>query len=245
MNISPDLYEYLTNFADDKTILNMLSVNKKFSDDVFFKRVLSRRYPFLLKFKKPNETYKELYLRMIYAIAKLQEKYDIPYIPSPSYDPDNFLNINVLHSEKYNQFHNIYLTVGTEAAKIGRLDLVKQLIQKGAIREDMLAPAAEAGHMNIVKYIFSLGPVDMEMIDHAMAVAGRGGHIDIVEYLVSKGANDFGALLFFATGSDQCDIIKYAIDKGVSDHDIYLAEDETDNEETIECINEAVRNKRR
>ena len=36
MSLPNDVYGYLTNFADDKDILNMLSVNKKFNDDVFF-----------------------------------------------------------------------------------------------------------------------------------------------------------------------------------------------------------------
>ena len=44
-----DVYEYLANFADDRTILNMLSVNKKFNDEKFFKRVIQRKYPLLLR----------------------------------------------------------------------------------------------------------------------------------------------------------------------------------------------------
>lgn len=32
MEIPKDLYDYLTNFADDKTILQMISVNKKYND---------------------------------------------------------------------------------------------------------------------------------------------------------------------------------------------------------------------
>ena len=77
MELTKDVYEYLTNFADDKTILNMLSVNKKFNDEEFFKRVMLRKYPFLLKFKGEG-SYKEFFIRMIYYIAKLKENYDIP-----------------------------------------------------------------------------------------------------------------------------------------------------------------------
>ena len=49
--LDKDTYEYLTNFADDRTILNMLAVNRKFNDDDFFRRVLQRKYPTLLEFK--------------------------------------------------------------------------------------------------------------------------------------------------------------------------------------------------
>ena len=55
--LDKDTYEYLTNFADDRTILNMLAVNRKYNDDNFFRRVLQRKYPTLLDFKKKNETY--------------------------------------------------------------------------------------------------------------------------------------------------------------------------------------------
>ena len=69
--LNKDVYEYLTNFADDKTILNMLSVNTKFSDDSFFKRVFERKYPLLMKFKK-DETWRQFFIKMIYYIAKLE-----------------------------------------------------------------------------------------------------------------------------------------------------------------------------
>jgi hypothetical protein len=46
------------NFADDKTILNMLSVNKKFNDSIFFEKIMKKRYPLLIKYKKKKETWK-------------------------------------------------------------------------------------------------------------------------------------------------------------------------------------------
>ena len=52
MDISDkNLYEYIVNFADDRTVLNMLSVNKQFHNQEFFKRILETRYPLLLEFK--------------------------------------------------------------------------------------------------------------------------------------------------------------------------------------------------
>ena len=39
MNLTKDTYEYLLNFAEDRDIINMLSVNKKFRDEEFFERI--------------------------------------------------------------------------------------------------------------------------------------------------------------------------------------------------------------
>jgi len=99
MILPTDIYEYLTNFVDDKTILNMLSVNKKFNSDIFFKRILLRKYPLLLKFQTEEESMKQLFVRMIYSLNKLKERFDIPYIPNINYNPDIF----------YNDFYCFYL----------------------------------------------------------------------------------------------------------------------------------------
>lgn len=72
---TPDVYEYLTNFADDKDVLQMLSVNKKFDDPVFLRRALERRYPFLLKYKTDDVSWRQFYSSMIYYIYKMKEKF--------------------------------------------------------------------------------------------------------------------------------------------------------------------------
>ena len=91
MNLTKDMYEYLTNFADDRDILNMLSVDKKFSNDEFFRKVLERKYPLLLKFKKENETHKKFYLKLIFYMSKLKTEFNIPY-GSWTVDPESFYN---------------------------------------------------------------------------------------------------------------------------------------------------------
>jgi len=58
MNIPKDVYEHMTKFADDKTIVNMLSVNKSFRNEEFFKRILERKYPLLIIFKGKNQSWK-------------------------------------------------------------------------------------------------------------------------------------------------------------------------------------------
>ena len=88
MNLTKDTYEYLTNFADDRDIVKMLSVNKQFADPIFFERIFKRKYPLLIKFKDENGTWKNFYLKMVKSIAKLQEEYHIPYIAHPDFNPE-------------------------------------------------------------------------------------------------------------------------------------------------------------
>ena len=94
MNLTKDTYEYILNFADDRDIMNMLLVNKKFAknlaDDDFFQRIMQRKYHLLIQHKKENETWKSLYLRMVKAIAQIHESLDVPYLFLPNYNPEKF-----------------------------------------------------------------------------------------------------------------------------------------------------------
>ena len=122
MNIADsNIYEYIANFADDRTILSMLSVNKKFRDENLFKRIIQRKYPLLIEFKKPIETWQHFFVKMTYYIHKLEEDYDITYIPTKGYNPMVLIN----HYNKYDEAMK-YASLG------GHKDLVNFFIQKGA-----------------------------------------------------------------------------------------------------------------
>jgi hypothetical protein len=83
MYVSKDIYEYLTNFVDENTVCNMLSVNKKFISEEYYRRVIERKYPFLLTFKDKDIDFKyeeklnyrlswrNFYIRNIYYILKI------------------------------------------------------------------------------------------------------------------------------------------------------------------------------
>jgi Ankyrin repeats (3 copies) len=172
MNIPKDVYEYLTNFADDKTILNMLSVNKTFSDEKFFQRVLQRKYPLLIEFK--NGTWKQFYLRMSYYIAKLEEEFEIPYIPTKGYNPKEFY-------EEYKNRKDIFNSAMRYAAYGGNIKIVKLMIEKGATDFDTaMKYAAQGGHMDIVKLMIEKGADDFTQ---AMKSAAKRGHVNIINYL--------------------------------------------------------------
>lgn len=101
MNLTKDAYLEIARTADDRTIVKMLSVNKKFRDEKFFKLVFHEKYPLLVKFKKENETWKDFYLRMVMYIAKLKEDFDLDYIPSPKFNPEEFYTYAKSHKRDW------------------------------------------------------------------------------------------------------------------------------------------------
>ena len=101
MELTKDAYLEIAKTADDKSVVKMLSVNKKFHDDEFFKLVFEYKYPFLIKFKKDKESWKDFYLRMVMYIAKLKEEIKLDYIPSPKFNPQKFYDfVNVVIGEE-------------------------------------------------------------------------------------------------------------------------------------------------
>tara|TARA_R110001599_G_scaffold77421_3_gene211285 strand:- start:122 stop:922 length:801 start_codon:yes stop_codon:yes gene_type:complete len=176
-----DVYEYLTNFADDKTILNMLSVNKKFNDEQFFKRVLQRKYPLLLRFKGDeisNETYKQFFIRMVYYISKLEEEFSIPYIPHKNYNPESFFWPKIPRELKITDA--LYLAI-----ELKDLNIVKHIVEGNPNKElnSALYTASSYGDLEIVKYLVSRGA---DGFAYAIEYAGQDGNTDIVEFLLEQ-----------------------------------------------------------
>lgn len=83
MYLCKDTYEYLLNFLDDTDIINMLSVNKKFRDELYFKRVFQRKYPLSMRFKDGN--WRDYFIQFTYYLRKLRER-DIPYLHTYDFD---------------------------------------------------------------------------------------------------------------------------------------------------------------
>jgi len=184
MEIDKDTYEYMLNFADDKTILNMLSVNKKFNDESFFMNIMMKKYPHLINYRKNNETWKHLFLRMVYYISKIQEEFDIPYINIDLFDPEAFY-------EKYKNLNNesALNEALNYAARKGDVDMAKFMIQKGANDFDTpMIIAALLNRINIVKLMIENGAT---VIPWALTIASKKKYSEIVEYLISKNREEY------------------------------------------------------
>ena len=237
MELDKDTYEYLTNFADDRTILSMLSVNKKFNDEQFFKRVMQRKYPLLLKFQKKDESVKSLFIRMAYALAKLQEDYDIPYMSTPKYNPYDFYRAGKDDKDIYNQAMDY-------AARVGDLDTVKSMIEKGATDYDwVMGKAVEFGHLNIVKflidkidghqnsYLYTASTeghleivkllldsfnFNVEQLDTALRLTSSKGHTEVDKLLIQKGATDLNGALIEAAEWGHLETVKFLAQQGAT-----------------------------
>lgn len=75
--IPKDVYLQMTDFADDYTVLNMLSVNPAMA--LNFEEIMKKRYPHIIKFKKPDDSWRFFYLKTIRYLGKLAEKYGFIY----------------------------------------------------------------------------------------------------------------------------------------------------------------------
>jgi Golgi nucleoside diphosphatase len=116
----------LASKMDDETLLTFCKTDKYFNskicDDPFFwKRRLEEKYPLLTEFKK--ETWKKFYLRMSYYISKLEEEFEIPYISTKDYNPEEFY-------KEYKDEKDIFNWTMLVAAEGGHMEIVKLMIKK-------------------------------------------------------------------------------------------------------------------
>jgi Ankyrin repeats (3 copies) len=201
----------LASKMDDKTLLNFCSTDKYFNskickDDFFWNRRLNEKYPLLVDFKKG--TWKQFYLKMSYYIAKLEEEFEIPYIPTKGYNPEKFY-------KEYKDRKDIFNWAMDEAAEGGHMEIVKLMIEKGArYFNDAMVKASKGGQLEIVKLMIEKGATDF---NSAMVYAARGGHMEIVKFMIEKGATNFNWAMAFAAKGGQMEIVKFMIEKGATD----------------------------
>ena len=188
MNLTKDVYLYLMNFADDVTILNMLSVNKKFNDEIFFDRIIRRKYPFLVKFKNSNTSWKTFFVKMIYYINILNE-YGVSYIPVKEFNPELLVEKSRKMFKKENRFPlGIMLKILIYAAEVGDNETIKNIDKKepNLARNRLFLIAAKNGKLNTVKFIFEKAPIEVFVFKKAFRKAVKNNHLDVVKYLIEQ-----------------------------------------------------------
>lgn len=80
------------------------------------------------------------------------------------------------------------------AVEYTNLDTIKYLIEQQGVdihvkEDNALRRAAEAGRLDIVKYLVEHGANIHVSYNYALRYAAVGGHLDVVKYLVEQGAN--------------------------------------------------------
>jgi ankyrin repeat protein len=220
MNISLDIYGYLLQFVNDETILNMLSVNKKFSNDTYFEKIMKEKYPLLIKFRKNEESWKCLFLQMTRSISKLEEKYNIPYIPAVEYNPHRFL-------KKYDRkdSNEIYSGAIKWAGETGDLNLINKLIcpfdARGELDNniqwtaliDLKMIACKFGHIEIVKLMTKR---NIKYFPACLKIAAKYGHLPIVKLMLENDDSDINKALWLACHGGYLDIVEFLIENGAT-----------------------------
>ena len=116
---------------------------------------------------------------MIKYIAKLWEEYEIPYIPTPDYNPEYM----------YVKFgkERIYTSILMEAAEYGDIKLAKHLINKGAeVNRFTYISASMGGNLDMLKFLINNYPPKEGWLGETFLRFAEQNK-NIVDYLKQKG----------------------------------------------------------
>ena len=187
--MNKDVYLKIASEMDDKDILAMLSVNRKFNDPEFFRQIMFQRYPLLIKFRKEKEDWKQLYLRMVTYILKLKEEYDEDYIPAPSFNPKRvYYNFKI--QEGYDlEFSETYIV------------------------DEILRYIGESGNEKLIQetiedYDLKMQPRVLNGMNYLLDGIVKGGHLELLrKYGVKFRPNYF--TIKYAVSSGNQNMIEY------------------------------------
>lgn len=115
--------------------------------------------------------------------------------------------------------HNVYM-----ASKYGYIDIVKLLIENGAVfsgelgGNSPLSVASQVGHIDLVKLLVESGAKDLEsaLISAVSNNISLDKHLEIVKYLIDNGANNLNDALINSALYGHIEIVKYLIVKGAT-----------------------------
>lgn len=204
-----DIDREILKHVSDKELLKICSVDRKtwneVCDDTFLRRRLTNKYPDIEKYKKENESWKEFYLRAVYYISKMQEKYKFSYI-----------NGDFKQQYEMLKFYKRKWELLIEASKMHEPSLIKYAVQRGAdihtYDDFALSHASQLGNLELVKFLVEHGANIHAGDDRALALAADQGKLEVVKYLIEKGAHvnaHNNAALKLASARGHVHVVKY------------------------------------
>lgn len=211
---------------DDRSLFRYCSSSKEIltmcrQNDEFWKQRLAEKYPGLLLIKEKEYQqmkYMKFYLLMAKYIAKLEEKFGIPYINNPKFDPFKFY-------QRWEYQDNVIYDIALEyAAGSGEIEIIKKLILLGATAfQNALNKAIKKGQLAVVKYLlndFNIAPL-ISVTATYMKDAIQYGQLEILKYLLAYYTNIFnqnetiGLVIKWAIDFSQLGILKYLVEKAI------------------------------
>ncbi len=122
----------------------------------------------------------------------------------------------ILSTSPYEFFTTNLNVAFKEAIQAGHLDIMKYLFACGADArghdDDCIILATRTGNLALVKYLISICP--KTDLSHALGEAAMNGYLAIVEYLVSEGASINQYIFYRAIMGGHLNVIKYLIFNG-------------------------------
>lgn len=253
MFINSDIFEYITKFLDEKDIINMLSINKKFSQDSFIERIVLKRYPILSRFNKRKKSVRKFYVNMLNYIYLIFTKNDIPYFEHKSINPQKFYENN--HHE-----YRLTLLFGY-AIEINRMDIAQIILKKGVMIRDSLIGAIKSGKIDNVKFILTnnytishpelycaIKRGNFEIIDllvkhggdttyvNELYYAFKNGNKEIIDYFIERYPS-YNRIMYNASMAGNIECVKMMVEKGATNFNNCLeAASGTDNKELVEYL---------
>jgi hypothetical protein len=209
----------------DKDLLKSCGINKYFRNKVcneqFYITRLTNTYPDTLKYKNENISWREYFLKTIYYISKMKEKFGIEYINGNPYI--NYLVKIVLENKIINEYvrEDIIHDIQTETRHHSALLRVNRFMRNVEILKYFLnlgiKPDIQDLHQSInnqnfesLKLLFPYIVINQNELNEMANIAAYGVRLDILEYLIAKGAIITEKTLYYANlGMKQKDIIHY------------------------------------
>ena len=109
---------------EDEVVVKRMITDKNAYSQEDFRQIFLNKYPLLIDYKG-NETWKNFYLQTVLYISKLREDYNINYIPTPSFTPEQLYNL-----KDFKDLYNIYVDEIKEVNLNVIVDKTVQLINK-------------------------------------------------------------------------------------------------------------------
>jgi hypothetical protein len=234
MKVTKDVFECIAERADPCTALNMFSVNKKFLNEEYYKRIIEKKYRYLINLKDKKIEYKysqnskrttvifdynlswrQIFIKNSYYLRKLEEKYEIPYFHK--FFPEKLWTY--LNKEK-NPFERLFY----HALLRRKRDIVKIFITKNlvSLEKCWIYTACSSGDLVLVKEMYEYSKNDIQF-DIRVAVC-RSYDVDILKFLKDKGATKEDLNECLVRGGKYVETLKFLIQNGADKIDEAITE---------------------